>query len=72
MSKYKRKENLMELTTIEKRFDDIISSYSNDAGKAIEYCSEDNGYAFQFMREASEKAMQSMKALLVQYLRELD
>lgn len=61
----------MQLASFEKRFDEIVSSYSHDAGKAIEYCSDENGEAFKVMRTASENAMQDIKILLLQYLNEL-
>lgn len=61
----------MHLSTFGKNFDDIISSYSQNAGNAIQYCTEENGEAFKVMREASENALQDIKSLLFQYLHDL-
>lgn len=61
----------MDLTTLEGRFDKIIASYSENAGKAIDYCTPDNGEAFKAMRVASENAIRDIKFLVLQYLQEL-
>ena len=59
----------MDIMSFDQRFEEIISSYTNEAGNAINYCyDESTGEAFKIMREASEHSMCEIKALLMQYL----
>lgn len=59
----------MDIISFDQRFEEIISSYTNESGSAINYCCDDStGESLKIMREASEHAMREIKTLLMLYL----
>lgn len=58
----------MNIDTLNKKLDDIISTYESEAGSACNYCDETTGEAFATIRKATVKALSDFKAELLTYL----